>query len=312
MAVSIVIPTYNEKESLQALHSALTDVLIKTDSTYEIIFVDDGSNDDSVVVLEELSRMDAHLRVISLRRNFGKSAALAAGFDTARGEIIVTMDSDLQDDPREIPDMIKMLENYDLVSGWKQKRRDPISKVWPSRLYNSVTSIVTGIKIHDFNCGFKAYRREVVEQLELHGELHRFIPVLAARQGFSIGEKAVIHHRRRFGTSKFGAERFLNGFLDLLTVMFMSSHQRSPLHVFGRMGVAFLGIGVLINIYMACIWIIEHSLRVRPLLLFGVVLIILGIQFVTMGLLGEMIAGLQRERPYRVRKRIPPEDVKDN
>jgi glycosyltransferase involved in cell wall biosynthesis len=305
VALSVVIPVWNEADSVGPLHEALERVLARIGREYEIIFVDDGSTDGTLDRLEGIARRDPRVRVVVLRSHFGKSAALAAGFDQARGGIVITMDGDLQDDPEEIPAFLeKMEEGFDLVSGWKKKRRDPLSKTWPSRIFNFVTAKVTGIRLHDFNCGFKAYRREVVRELDLYGELHRFIPVLAARRGFRIGEKVVQHHPRRFGRTKFGASRFLNGFLDLLTVMFMTTHQRSPLHVFGRIGLAFLGVGILINLYMVYIWLTEHALRVRPMLLFAVVLVILGIQFITMGLLGEMIAGQKRERPYAVARVI--------
>ncbi|MBD3336573.1 MAG: glycosyltransferase [Candidatus Eisenbacteria bacterium] len=305
--VSIVIPVYNEADSLPELHRELSTVLGQAGTSYELVFVDDGSLDGTGRKLESLSQADPHVRAVILRRNFGKSAALAAGFDVVRGRRIITMDGDLQDDPREIPAFLEMLEEgWDLVSGWKRRRHDPISKRWPSKLFNYVTGRVSGVRLHDFNCGFKAYRREVVDRLDLYGELHRFIPVLAARQGFRIGERIVRHHPRRHGISKFGATRFLNGFLDLLTIMFMSSKQRSPLHVFGRLGVLFLAAGGLLNLYMGYIWLSEQALRVRPLLLFGVILVILGIQFITMGLLGEMISSLRRDRPYTVKKRFPP------
>lgn len=306
--ISVVVPVFNERGSVEPLHEALARVLSRLGRSYEILFVDDGSVDGTLAALEELHKRDPRVRIVSLRRNFGKSAALAAGFDSVRGNVVFTMDGDLQDDPGEIPGFLEMIdEGFDLVSGWKKERKDPVSKRWPSRLFNYVTSKVTGIPLNDFNCGFKAYRRHVVDQLEIYGELHRFIPVLAARQGFRIGERVVTHHPRRHGRSKFGVARFLNGFLDLLTVMFMSSNQRSPLHLFGRIGVAFLTVGILLNLYMVYIWVVEQALRVRPLLLFGVVLVILGIQFVSMGLLGEMIAGLRRDRPYSVKKMVPPD-----
>ena len=306
--ITIVVPVFNERDSLQPLHASLTSILKGVGRTYEIIFVDDGSDDGTEGALEDLVRSDAATRALMLRRNFGKSAALAAGFDDAAGRVVITLDGDLQDDPDEIPGFLEMLdEGYDLVSGWKKQRRDPVTKRWPSRCFNFVTSKVTGIPLNDFNCGFKAYRRSVVESIELYGELHRFVPVLAARQGFKIGEKTVRHHPRRYGKTKFGAARFLNGFLDLLTVMFMSSNQRSPLHVFGRIGVLFLSGGILLNLYMVYIWILEHGLRVRPLLLFGVILVILGIQFMSIGLLAELVAGLRRDRPYAIKKSLPGE-----
>jgi hypothetical protein len=199
-------------------------------------------------------------------------------------------------------------EDYDLVSGWKRRRRDPWTKRLPSRIFNTITSWVTGIQLHDFNCGFKVYRREVIDTLDLHGELHRYIPVLARRLGWRIGEREVIHHPRRFGRSKFGSARFINGFLDLLLVMFLSGRHRSPLHVFGRLGIIFLAVGGAILAYMAGLWVVEHKLRVRPLLLFGVVLVILGMQFISIGLLAEMIAGIQKPKDVAVRRKVPEEE----
>ncbi|MBP6874877.1 MAG: glycosyltransferase family 2 protein [Candidatus Eisenbacteria bacterium] len=306
-AVSIVIPVFNEEASLAPLHERLTAVLARSTPSYEILFIDDGSTDGSLDRLQALAEADPHTGFVSFRRNFGKAAALSAGFRDARGEAVITMDGDLQDDPEEIPAFLEMLAGYDLVSGWKRRRKDPISKRWPSRLFNWVTARATGIPLHDFNCGFKCYRREVTEALRVYGEQHRFIPVLADRLGFRIGEKEVRHHRRAHGKSKYGAARFLNGFLDLLTVMFLGSSQRNPLHVFGRIGAFFLFAGLAINLYMAAIWILEGALRVRPLLIFGVILVILGIQFISMGLLAEMLASVHRSaETYPERRRIAP------
>jgi glycosyltransferase involved in cell wall biosynthesis len=242
-----------------------------------------------------------------LRRNFGKSTALMAGFREVRGARVITMDGDLQDDPEEIPDfMAKMDAGLDLVSGWKRKRRDPFSKTWPSRVFNFVTARVSGVALHDFNCGFKIYRREVVKALDIYGDLYRFIPVLADRLGFRVGEKEVRHHPRQRGKSKYGAERFINGFLDLLTVMFLGTSRRSPLHVFGRIGTLLLAVGGAISLYMLGIWIVEQALRVRPLLIAGVILIILGIQFISMGLLAEMVTSTHREDTDNlIRRRLP-------
>ncbi|MFH1143120.1 MAG: glycosyltransferase family 2 protein [Candidatus Eisenbacteria bacterium] len=310
LELSILVPVFNEEDSLGPLHERLTGVLQGLGCSYEILFVDDGSTDASLARLAELAARDAHIRAISFRRNFGKAAALSVGFREARGEVIITMDGDLQDDPAEIPAFLEALaQGYDLVSGWKRRRRDPLSKRWPSRLFNWVTARVTGIPLHDFNCGFKAYRREAARTIRVYGEQHRYIPVLADRLGFRVGEREVLHHPRRHGRSKYGTARFLNGFLDLLTVVFLGTSQRNPLHVFGRMGVAFLGVGLAINLYMAGIWVIEGALRVRPLLIFGVILVILGIQFISMGLLAEMIASVHRgAEVYPERCRIPAAD----
>lgn len=305
--ISVVIPAYDEAGSIGLLVENVDRVLKGLGRSYEILVVDDGSGDGtSDEVAARIPNLPG-LRLLSLRSNCGKSAALAAGFRECRAsEFVVTLDADLQDDPEEIPALIDLCRSkYDLVSGWKRHRRDPWTKRMPSKIFNAATSMITGIRLHDFNCGFKVYRREVVDSLSLHGELHRYIPVLARRLGWRVGEKEVLHHPRLHGRSKFGSSRFANGFLDLLLVMFLSGRHRSPLHVFGRLGVLFLTVGGLINLYMVGIWIVESKLRVRPLLLFGVILVILGIQFISMGLLAEMIAGLERPREIPIRRRIP-------
>lgn len=307
IAFSVLIPVYDEASNVGSLHEHLTRVLERMGRPYEIVFVDDGSRDGTLERLEQIVKRDGRVRAIVLRRNFGKSAALAVGFQEVRGERVITMDGDLQDDPDEIPGLLDRLEEgYDLVSGWKRTRHDPITKRWPSRIFNMVTSRASGLSLHDFNCGFKAYRREVVKTIRVYGELHRFIPVLADRHGFRVGEKEVRHHPRRHGRSKFGAARFINGFLDLLTVMFLGSSRRNPLHIFGRIGGLFLAVGLAISLYMLGIWIAESALRVRPLLIGGVILIILGIQFISMGLLAEMIVSTHREKEeYSIRRRLP-------
>jgi glycosyltransferase involved in cell wall biosynthesis len=305
--ISVVIPVYNEEENLPPLHAGLTKVLGALGRSYEVLYIDDGSRDGTLGALEAITAADPCARAISFRRNFGKAAALSVGFREARGAAIITMDGDQQDDPEEIPAFLEMLaEGYDLVSGWKRRRHDPITKRWPSRLWNALTARVTGIPLHDFNCGFKAYRREAARTIRVYGELHRYLPVLADRLGFRVGEREVRHHPRRHGASKYGGARFLNGILDLLTVVFLGSSQRNPLHVFGRIGAAFLAVGLGINLYMAGIWLVEGALRVRPMLIFGVILVILGIQFVSMGLLAEMIASASREGEiYPERRRLP-------
>lgn len=307
--VTALVPAWNEADSLRELVPAISKVLRATGRSFEILIVDDGSTDATMEVLRQLSREHPELRALSLRRNFGKSAALSTGFDACRGRFVVTLDADLQDDPEEIPRLLQDLEGgLDLVSGWKRKRHDPFTKTWPSRFFNRVTALASGIALHDFNCGLKAYRREVVEEIELYGEMHRYIPVLAHREGFRVGEREVLHHPRRFGQSKFGAARFLNGFLDLLEVMFLAGGRRTPLHVFGRWGTSLLAIGGGINLYMLAVWIHDGRLRVRPLLLFGVILIILGIQFISIGLLAALVhAPVSRRRTYPVRERLPLE-----
>jgi glycosyltransferase involved in cell wall biosynthesis len=303
----VVVPAFNEAESLRELVPAILRVLGGAGRSFEVLVVDDGSGDGTFEAVAEMARADQRVRGLSLRRNFGKSAALATGFADCRGRFIVTMDADLQDDPEEIPAFLADLEGgLDLVSGWKRKRHDPLSKTLPSRFFNRVTAHASGIPLHDFNCGFKAYRREVCGEITLYGEMHRFIPVLAHREGFRIGEREVRHHARRFGRSKFGPSRFLNGFLDLLEVMFLAGGRRTPLHVFGRWGAGLLGAGLLINLYMIALWVMERRLRVRPLLLFGVILVILGVQFISIGLLAALIHAPGRRRTtYPVRARVP-------
>jgi len=305
MEISAVVPVFNEAESLEELHTRLTESLKRISGDYEIIFVDDGSTDGSLGKLEKLQTSDSRVRVLSFKKNFGKSAALSTGFNESRGRVVVTLDSDLQDDPAEIPGLVEKLnQGYDLVSGWKKDRKDPISKTFPSRVFNFVVRAMTGIKIHDFNCGLKVYNGDAARALDLYGELHRFIPVLIHWEGGRVGEKAVLHHARKYGRSKFGAARFINGFLDLLSVMFLTTHESNPLHLFGRLGLFFLVVGAAINVYFAVLWAAGQPLRVRPLLLFAVVLVILGIQFISMGLLGEMIARTGRRREYPLRARL--------
>lgn len=302
--VSIVIPLYNEEESLRELTQKIVDVMAGMRTSYEIIFVDDGSTDGSFQVLKELHAKDRAVKVIRFRRNFGKSAALSVGFREARGKFVVTMDADLQDDPEEIPGLLQAMDDrYDLISGWKKKRHDPITKTIPSRFFNFVTRVMTGIPIHDFNCGLKAYRGEVVKELNVYGELHRYIPVLAHYAGYRVGEKVVQHHPRKYGHTKFGISRFFRGFLDLLTVLFTTRYIRRPLHLFGVWGMVSFLIGAAIDIYLSIEWALgTTSLSNRPLFLVGFLFIIIGIQFVSIGLLGEMITRQQRsDEGYSIR-----------
>lgn len=288
--VSVVVPLYNEAQSLKELSGKIKSAL-KDQYSFEVIFIDDGSTDNSWSVIETLSQSDDAIRGVQLLRNYGKSTALQAGFDEAEGKYIATLDADLQDDPNEIPEMIAMLkEGYDLVSGWKKKRHDPITKTIPSRFFNKVTASITRIKLNDFNCGLKVYKREVTDHIQLYGELHRYIPLLAKREGFdNIGEKVVKHHPRKHGQTKFGISRFMHGFLDLLTVIFVDRYQQSPMHFFGTLGFFFLVIGGLINGYLAIEKIFfGQNLGDRPLLLFGVMLMVLGAQFFSIGFLGEL------------------------
>lgn len=303
--VSVVIPLLNEEESLKELHSRLKAVFAGMRSTYELIFVDDGSTDRSFEVLKELRAGDKNVKIIRFRRNFGKSAALSVAFREAAGEFIITMDADLQDDPDEIPGLIAALgDTYDLVSGWKKKRYDPITKTIPSKFFNFVTGKMTGIPIHDFNCGLKAYRKEVAKSVHVYGELHRYIPALAHWAGFRVTEKVVQHHARKYGTTKFGLNRFIYGFLDLLTVLFTTRYIRRPLHLFGIWGMIALALGTLIDGWLSVEWFLGlTSLSNRPLFLLGFLLIIIGVQFISFGLLGEMMSRQEKdEETYSIRE----------
>jgi len=289
-SISIVVPLLNEENSLEELTETIYAAL--DGSSFEIIFVDDGSDDASWQVILSLHQSYQNVKGIRFRRNRGKSDALQAGFDVAEGQYIVTMDADLQDDPQEIPDLIKMLEEgADLVSGWKKVRHDPISKTIPSRFFNAVTRFTTGIKLHDFNCGLKAYRRKVIDHIYLYGEMHRYVPLLAKWKGFgNIKEKVVKHHPRKHGKTKFGVSRFLNGFLDLLTLLFVNRYMRQPMHFFGLFGVLFLVLGSGISLYLAYLKLfLGEPLGNRPLLFLGILLIMVGVQFFSIGFLGEMI-----------------------
>jgi len=281
---------------------------------YEYIFVDDGSTDRSILVLREMRESDpAHVNVISFRRNYGKSAALETAFRAVDGDIVITMDADLQDDPNEIPKLMTRLEaGADLVSGWKKTRHDPISKTAPSKLFNKVTSLLSGIKLHDFNCGLKAYRREVVDSLTIYGELHRFIPVLAGWEGYKVDELEVHHARRKYGQSKYGARRFLNGLFDLITVMFVTRRALNPLHFFGRIASVLFILGCIPLIVFLIQWIGGAGLRVRPIMLGGFVTIIVSLQIASIGLLAEMISSRNAKestyafKEYSVRELTEP------
>lgn len=290
--LSFVVPVYNEAESLQPLYEEIVAAAETQSMSFEVIFVDDGSKDGSDRILFDLAEKDMRVRVASFRRNFGKSAALAIAFARVRGRYVMTLDGDLQDDPAELANLLRVMEEggYDLVSGWKAKRHDPWTKTLPSRVFNGVTARVTGTRIHDLNCGLKLYRREVVEAIEVYGELHRFLPALANWKGFRVGETPVHHRARKFGRSKFGAARFLNGFLDLMAVSFVQTSALKPLHVFGRIALILIALGGLIELYFLIEWLGGEPLRVRPLLVLGAVLVIVGIQFASMGLLGELVA----------------------
>lgn len=303
--ISVVVPIFNEEESLVELHQKLSSALCSLEKPVEILFIDDGSSDGSFDVLKALRKNDSSVRAVQFRKNYGKSAALATGFKRSRGKIIVTIDGDLQDDPSEIPHLIQKLnEGYDLVSGWKKQRQDSFIKRVSSKLFNRVTCMFTGLKIHDINCGLKAYRREATDSINVYGQLHRFLPVLAQWEGFKVGEVVVQHHPRKFGRTKFGASRFIAGFFDLITVLFITRYTKRPLHLFGLAGLVSFVFGMVISLYLSIekIYLGKH-LSNRPLLFLGVLLIIVGVQFVSIGLLGEMItANRKGQMDYSIKQ----------
>jgi glycosyltransferase involved in cell wall biosynthesis len=289
-SVSVVVPVYNERESLRPLADELLATIRSLGREAEVIFVDDGSHDGSAEVLADLAAEEPEVAVVRLRRNFGKGEALAAGFREAQGDAVVTLDADLQDDPAEIPRLLDALEEgADMVSGWKRDRHDPWSKRAASRVFNSVTARVSGLPMHDLNCGLKAYRAEVVRALTLSGDLYRYIPVLAANEGFRVREVAVNHRPRAHGRSKYGIERYVRGFLDLLTIVFIGRFRQRPMHLFGGLGLLTTIAGLVISIYMAVLRFTGHGIGGRPLLLLGVLLIVVGIQLFTIGLVSELI-----------------------
>jgi glycosyltransferase involved in cell wall biosynthesis len=295
-ALSVVVPVLNEREALPGLLDELERVCSSLGRSWETVFVDDGSTDGSWEVLGRLAQDHPEVRAIRLRRNFGKSAALGVGFARTQGDLVVTLDGDGQDDPAEIPALLRRLnDGCDLVSGWKRERRDPAVRRWASRLFNTVTSRLSGVRIHDLNCGLKAYRGDCARSLEIYGELHRFTPVLAAQRGWRVCEIPVNHRPRRHGRSRFGAERYLRGFFDLISVGFMGRYQNRPLHLFGGVGLVLMLIGVGICLYLTIIKIGGAAIGQRPLLFLGVLLIVVGIQLGTLGLLGQMLALTRRE-----------------
>ncbi|MDD3806779.1 MAG: glycosyltransferase family 2 protein [Candidatus Marinimicrobia bacterium] len=290
--VSIVIPVFNEEGTVQPLTEKILSVLNRESLTGEIYFVDDGSTDKTTQILDELEKTFDNVHVIHFRRNRGKAAALQAGFRKAKGKFVITMDGDLQDDPEEIPNLLQKLhEGWDMVSGWKKIRHDPVSKTLPSKIFNKTTSFLTGIRIHDFNCGLKAYRKEVVQSISLYGELHRYIPVLAKMEGFRVTEIPVTHHPRTSGKSKYGTSRMLKGFFDLITVLFLARFTQRPMHFFGMLGILSVIIGVIVEIWVLVLKYAFHEPFQSHLamLLFGILLLILGIQLFSMGLIGEML-----------------------
>ena len=304
-AVSIIIPAYNEEGSLPELYRRIMLSIHEmkkngTISQYELIFVNDGSTDTTEKVMFDLHEKDNNVRVISLRRNFGKATALNTGLRHVKGDIIFTIDADLQDDPKELPRFIEKLEEgYDLVVGWKMNRMDPAEKRLPSKLFNTVTSGFSGVNLHDHDCGFKAFRQEVADSLDLYGELHRYIPVLAHRQGFRITEIPVEHHKREFGHSKYGVERYLRGLFDFMTTAFLIRFSDRPMYFFGKIGLACLVSGVFICAYLSVLWFMGNTIGGRPLLMLGVLLILLGIQFISTGFIGNLLVDITHRNHYR-------------
>lgn len=311
--VTVVIPFLDEEGTLEELHEKLTAVLRERGVAYEILFVDDGSRDDGPKVVARLAEADPCVGFVRFRRNFGKSAALDAGFKRARGRLVVTMDADLQDDPEEIPRLIAALEEreLDLVSGWKQKRHDPVGKTLPSKLFNATVRALTGLRLNDFNCGLKVYRKEALEGLELYGELHRYVPVLVDWRGFRVGELAVQHHPRKWGHSKYGLERMAKGFFDLLTVILLTRYRRRPLHLFGWAGLTMFALGFACLAYLTVLWFLGLGpIGDRPLLIFGMLFVVVGVQLVSTGLLGEMINSTRSvEVGYTIRDEATPRDT---
>lgn len=316
MNISVVIPLYNEEESLPELTAWIKSVMDKNNFCYEIILVDDGSNDNSWNVIEQIKQLDPHIRGIKFRRNYGKSAALNVGFEAAQGDVVITMDADLQDSPDEIPELYRRIreEGYDLISGWKQKRYDPLTKTVPTRLFNAATRSMSGINnLHDFNCGLKAYRKEVVKSIEVYGEMHRYIPVIAKWAGFKkIGEQVVEHRARKYGTTKFGFSRFVNGFLDLLSIFFVGKFAKRPMHFFGTMGVLSFTAGFIITIGLITDKLIDianhakyRNVTDQPLFYIALVAIIVGFQLFLTGFIAELVARNSPERnSYQIERTI--------
>lgn len=307
--LSIIVPAHNEAPTLQQLWRETADTLADTALTWEMLIVDDGSNDNTQAVLRELHHTDAHVGAISLRRQCGKAAALAIAFRVARGRAVITMDGDLQDDPREIPRLLEALKRFDVANGWKTERHDSVSRVLSSRLFNFVARLLFGLKLHDVNCGLKAFRREVVTELPLYGELHRFLPLLAMWRGFTVTELPVNHRPRIAGQSRYGPMRPFYGLMDLATVLFLTRFQRRPAHLFGLAGVALLISGLVIAAYISFLWLQHGDIQHRhPLLIGGVLLIVVGVQLLTAGIFGELIANVAAptEREYPVRFLLTP------
>lgn len=295
--ISVVVPVHDEERSVEPLYAELAATLDDTGRAWEVVFVDDGSDDGTFAALTRLHEAHDNVRAVRLRRNFGKAAALDAGFREATGDVVVTIDGDLQDDPLEIPRLLaKLDEGFDLVCGWKTRRRDPLTRRVPSRLFNAVAGRVSGVRLHDMNCGLKAYRAEVVHGMRLYGELHRYVPALAHQRGFRVVELPVNHRPREHGRSRYGMERYVRGFLDLLTVTFMGRYRYRPLHLFGGLGLAMSALGAAVLVYLTVLKATGEAIGHRPLLTLGVLLVVVGIQFLSLGLLSELITSHHEER----------------
>lgn len=322
---SLVVPVYNEEESLRILYGEIIEVAKSLDAKIELIFVDDGSTDSSWSIIESLVQEDERVRGIRFRRNFGKAAALDVGFKSATLPIVMTLDADLQDDPHEIPDFLRLIDSgYDVVSGWKQRRHDPWHKVFPSHIFNWLVSSITGVKLHDHNCGMKCYRREIFDEITLYGELHRFVPVLAAAKGYKIGEKVVNHRARKYGSSKYGFNRFIKGFLDVLSVKFVTGYGQRPQHFLGTVGLSSFTVGAATMLWLAFRWTLArlpfldfapYNLSGRPAVVYSAALMLFGAQLLSIGVVAELIVSYQNRkgREYSVKKEIgkPQKDRTD-
>lgn len=312
MDISVVIPLYNEEESLKTLVSQISEMMNQNRYSFELIFIDDGSNDNSWAAIQKLAGENKFIKAISFRRNYGKSAALNEGFKITSGEVIITMDADLQDNPEEIPGIYNMIrdKNFDLVSGWKKVRHDPLSKTIPTKIFNWATRKFSGIHLHDFNCGLKGYRKEVVKSIEVYGEMHRYIPLIAKWAGFrKIGEKVVEHKPRRYGKTKFGSERFINGFLDLLTILFVSKFGKRPMHFFGTFGILSFIAGAMVALWLISVKVYNslHHIRGRdvvdqPLFFLALIAVVIGAQLFLAGFLAELISRTASERNFYNKK----------
>ncbi len=309
MDVSIVVPLLNEEESLPELAAWIDKTSAAAQLSYELIFVDDGSTDDSWKVIQAIAQSQKKVKAIRFRRNYGKSAALNEGFKMAEGDVVITMDADLQDSPEEIPELVQMIrdQDFDMISGWKKKRHDPINKTLPSKFFNWTTRKISGISLHDFNCGLKAYKNDLIKNIEVHGEMHRYIPLIAKWAGYSkIGEKVVQHQERKFGKTKFGMSRFIKGFLDLLSITFVAKFGKRPMHLFGALGSIVFSMGFLIAGYLAYakFFMSEYRMTERPLFYFGLLAMVIGVQLFLTGFLAELVSLQSRDRQAYLYKEV--------